>query len=355
MDKYSQFFNPELLSFAFMKTLVCQEPGSFSYEARTMPEAAANRSILKIKQVGICGTDYHAFEGTQPFFNYPRVLGHEIAAEIAQTGADSGFQLGELVTISPYFYCGTCIACRNGNTNCCQQMSVCGVHQDGAMTEYLSVPDTAIIPGAGLSEDQLVLVEPLAIGAHGLSRAKVKKGEYVLIIGAGPIGLGTMNFARIAEANVIAMDVDDARLAYCQEKLGVPHLINPLKQDAVATLAEIPNGDMPTVVIDCSGNRKALNDAFSYMAHTARYVMIGLQKQELVISHPEFHKREATLMSSRNALPEDFKLVIEAIRSSKVKPEDYITHKLKFDEVKDQFVGLSATSTKLIKAVITFD
>ncbi len=337
-----------------MKVLVCERPGIFRYVESELPPVESQCSIIKIKQVGICGTDYHAFDGTQPYFSYPRVLGHEIAAEIFQTEKDSGFELGELVTIIPYFFCGVCIACRQGRTNCCQKMSVCGVHQDGAMTEYLSVPNHALIHGNGLSEDQLVLVEPLAIGVHGLARAGVKKGEYVLVIGAGPIGLGTMNFAKIAGARVIAMDVDDRRLHYCEQMLGIEHLINPLQTDAVAALMSITGGDMPTVVIDCSGNQKALNEAFSYMSHAARYVMIGLQKGQLIVDHPEFHKREATLMSSRNALPEDFEQVINAIKEGKVKTENYITHKLNFAEVSDKFTSLSTTKPMLIKAVIEF-
>lgn len=338
-----------------MKTLMCNTPGEFEYKEAVLPALKTGHTLLKVKAVGICGTDYHAYQGVQPFFNYPRILGHEIAAEIVETALSNEFSIGDKVTISPYFYCGHCIACRNGKTNCCETMKVCGVHVDGAMSEYILVPDYSLINGEGLSEDELVLVEPLAIGAHGISRANVRQGEYVLVVGAGPIGLGTMDFARIAGAEVIALDTNPKRLEFCKEKLGVKHIINAVSDDVAEQLKSITNGDMPTVVIDCTGNLNAINNAFQYMAHGARFVLIGLQKQEISFSHPEFHKREATLLSSRNALPADFKHVISSIKNGMVKPLDYITHKLNFEEVKGKFADLIEIEDGLVKAVVVFD
>lgn len=338
-----------------MKTLICNTPGEFEYIEKVKPVLKAGHTLLKVKAIGICGTDYHAYQGVQPFFNYPRVLGHEIAAEIVETSVTNEFSIGDKVTISPYFYCGECIACRNGKTNCCETMKVCGVHVDGAMSEFILVPDYSLIDGKELSEDELVLVEPLAIGAHGISRANVKAGEFVLVVGAGPIGLGTMDFARIAGAEVIALDTNKQRLEFCKDKLGVKHIINALSDDVVEQLKLITNGDMPTVVIDCTGNLNAINNAFKYMAHGARFVLIGLQKQEISFSHPEFHKREATLLSSRNALPTDFKHVISCIKNGTVKPLDYITHKLDFDDVKDKFSNLIDSEGGLVKAVVVFN
>jgi 2-desacetyl-2-hydroxyethyl bacteriochlorophyllide A dehydrogenase len=338
-------------TFIAMKTLVCRTPGEFSYQEQILPEWRPGYALLKILRVGICGTDYHAFEGTQPYFNYPRILGHEIAAEVIKT-EKAGLYEGDLVTISPYFYCGTCIACRHGKSNCCEKMQVCGVHIDGAMREYLLVPDHSLVAGEGLTADELVLIEPLAIGAHGVSRAKIEPGEFVLVIGAGPIGLGTMNMAKIAGAEVIAMDINAHRLDFCKHKLGINHLINAAEEDVMQRLIDITNGDMPTVIMECSGNLRAINNAFQYMAHGARLVMIGLQKQEVVFSHPEFHKREATLMSSRNALPADFAHVIECIRSKKIKPEDYISHQVNFEDVQNEFSQLSRPESRVIKAVI---
>lgn len=335
-----------------MKTLICKLPGEFEYQEMSLPDLPKDYSLLKIKRIGICGTDLHAYEGTQPFFSYPRILGHELAAEIVSTQEKSGFSIGESVTISPYFYCGKCIACRNGLNNCCSSIKVCGVHIDGGMREFLAVPTYSLIHGEGLSDDELALVEPLAIGAHGVRRAAIKPNEYVLVIGAGPIGLGTMEFARIAGAHVIALDINEQRLQFCKEQLKVEFTINALLPNVAEQLSAISNGDMPTVVIDCTGNLKAINNAFQYMSHGARFVLIGLQKNEISFSHPEFHKREATLMSSRNATREDFVHVIASMKKGLVLPTNYITHRVKFAEVKDSFASWLDPSNGVIKAMI---
>lgn len=335
-----------------MKALICTTPHQFDYTPIETPQIAAGQTLLKIKRIGICGTDLHAYEGTQPFFSYPRILGHELAAEIVETQSDSGFNVGEAVTISPYFYCGKCIACRMGKPNCCAAINVFGVHVDGGMREFVSVPTYSLIHGEGLSFDELALVEPLAIGAHGVRRAGVAPGEFVLVIGAGPIGLGTMEFARIAGATVIALDINEQRLQFCKDKLGVAHTINALSADVLGQLKTITNGDMPTVVIDCTGNLKAINNAFQYMAHGARFVLIGLQKNEIVFSHPEFHKREATLMSSRNATSQDFEHVIASMKKGLVNPTNYITHRVQFDEVKTHFESWLNPATGVIKAMV---
>lgn len=338
-----------------MKVLVCERPGSFRYTEMEDPGMNESRAIIKIRRIGICGTDLHAFEGTQPFFEYPRILGHELAGELQDTGGASGFQPGEKVTFIPYFNCGHCIACRNELTNCCVSMKVCGVHVDGGMAEYLSVPASSLIHGDNLSFDELALVEPLAIGAHGIRRAGVRDGEFVLVIGAGPIGLGTMEFARIANARVIAMDINESRLQFCKTRLKVHHTINPSTGNIIARLAEITSGDMPTVVIDATGNLTAINSGFSYLSHGGRYVLIGLQKGDISFNHPEFHKREATLMSSRNATREDFDHVISCMKKKLVDPSVYITHRVLFGEVKDQFASWLDPRNGVIKAMVQMD
>lgn len=336
-----------------MKTLVCTTPGTFEYIEGEKPALTPGNAIIKIKRIGICGTDLHAFEGTQPFFNYPRILGHELSGELVEADGAGGFEKGEAVTFIPYFNCGVCIACRNGKPNCCTDIKVCGVHVDGGMAEYLSVPSHTLIHGEGLSFDELALVEPLAIGAHGVRRAAIQQDEFVLVIGAGPIGLGTMEFARIAGAKVIALDINDARLQFCKDKLKVPYVVNALAADVTEQLKAITGGDMPTVVIDATGSLKAINNAFQYMAHGARFVLIGLQKENISFSHPEFHKREATLMSSRNATRQDFEHVIASMKAGLVEPTTYITHKVLFDQVKDEFQGWLDPKNGVIKAVVS--
>src|SRR5258706_7833479 len=336
-----------------MKTLVCTSPHHFEYGQSSRPELTKGHALLRIKRIGICCTDLHAFEGTQPFFNYPRILGHELAAELVDLDGPSDFTKGEIVTFIPYFYCGTCIACRTGKPNCCVSIRVSGVHIDGGMAEYLSVPSYSLVHGAGLSADSLALIEPLAIGAHAVRRAGIQPGEFVLVVGAGPIGLGTMEFARIAGGEVIALDINDARLGFCKDKLNVPHIIHGAKTDVAERLKEITNGDMPTVVMDATGSLKAIHQEFLFMAHTGRFILVGLQKESIVFSHPEFHKREATLMSSRNATSHDFECVIKSMKSRQVDPAFYITHRVIFDQVKENFESWLDPASGVIKAMVT--
>ncbi len=334
-----------------MKTLICTRPGLFEYVERATPQSKKDNTILRIQRIGICGTDLHAFEGTQPYFQYPRVLGHELAAVIEETGSD-GFQKGDPVTFIPYLLCGNCIACRNGKTNCCVSLQVCGVHIDGGMSEYFSVPTSTLLHSEGLTLDHLALVEPFAIGAHAARRAEVTTNEFVLVIGAGPIGIGTMEFIRIAGGRVIAMDVNEDRLKVCKEKFGIDHIVRAGTGDEAEQLKQITSGDMPTVVIDATGNLGAINKGFEYMSHGGRYVLVGLQKGNISFSHPEFHKREASLMSSRNATKKDFVFVIDCIRSGSIDPSKYITHRLAFDQVKESFAELLDPASKVIKAMV---
>src|SRR6478609_5153652 len=213
------------------------------------------------------------------------------------------------------------------------------------MVDYLSVPIDSLVKSRGLSYDELALVEPLAIGAHGIRRAEVRRGEFVLVVGAGPIGLGTMEFARIAGGRVIALDINDKRLEFCKQVIKVEETINASKEDPVKRLEEITNGDMPTVVIDATGNQKAINNALQYLGHGGKYILIGLQKGEISFSHPEFHKRESTLMSSRNATREDFEDVINCIKRGFINPLNYITHRVKFGELKDVFEDWTKPAT----------
>lgn len=335
-----------------MNVLICEQPGQLVYGKREKPLPEKGRAILQVKRIGICGTDLHAFEGTQPFFNYPRVLGHELAAVIEAVEPGHGFAAGDKVSLIPYFNCGTCIACRNGLPNCCAAISVFGVHADGGMCEYISVPVEYLLQGNDMSLDELALIEPLAIGAHGVRRAAVRPGEFVLVIGAGPIGLGVMEMARIEGAQVIAMDINEGRLDFCREKLKVAYTINPTAVDVIRQLQEITGKDMPTVVIDATGNLKAINNALQYLAHGGRYVLVGLQKEAFSFSHPEFHKRETTLMSSRNATRIDFEKVMTAMREKQVNPATYITHRVDFGAVKDHFESWLNPANGVIKAMV---
>jgi len=336
-----------------MKTLVCTQPGELEYREAEKPALTPGHAIIKIKRIGICGTDLHAFEGTQPYFNYPRILGHELSGVLVECDGAPDFTAGDRVTFIPYFNCGTCIACRSGKPNCCVNLQVSGVHIDGGMVEYLSVPSYSLVHADGLSYDELALIEPLAIGAHGVGRAGIQKEEFVLVIGAGPIGLGTMAFAQIAGARVIVMDVNRRRLDFCKDHLGIEHIVDASQPDAYVQIKTITDGDMPTVVIDATGSLKAINNAFQYLAHGGRFVLIGLQKGDISVSHPEFHKREATLMSSRNATRQDFEHVKACLKSKLIDPKTFITHRVSFDDVQSNFESWLDPANGVIKAMVT--
>lgn len=334
-----------------MKSLVCTTPGNLEYQEIKKPQLQKGYSLLKIRRIGICGTDLHAFEGTQPFFEYPRILGHELAAEFVAGDAE-GFSPGEAVTIIPYFNCGHCIACRNGQPNCCVNLQVFGVHCHGGMVEYITVPSYSLLHGKGLSFDELAMVENLAIGAHSVQRASIQPGEFVLIVGSGPIGIGIIEFVRIAGGKPIVSDINENRLSFCRDQLKIPFTINAKEEDVAQRLREITNRDMPTVIIDATGSLKAINNGFQYMAHGGRYILVGLQKGDLSVPHPEFHKREATLMSSRNATKEDFIRVIKSIKDGLLNPVNYITHRVSFAKAKEEFASYLLPEKGVIKAMI---
>lgn len=340
-----------------MKTLVCQSPGQFEYRDQEIPTIANDHALIRIRRIGICGTDLHAFEGTQPYFNYPRVLGHELSGEIVDIrGAGSNlFTEGELVCVLPYFSCGSCVACRTGKTNCCVHMQVAGVHCDGGMAEYFAVPTSMLIEGRGLDADALALVEPFSIGLHAIQRSTIRAGEFVLVIGAGPIGIGVMLFAKLAGAHVIAMDVNHHRLQLATKIAGLSHAIHVTNSiDAIQSIRDITGTDLPTLLIDATGNQQAINNGLQYVAHGGRYVLVGLQKGDLIFNHPDFHRKEMSLMSSRNATRRDFESVIQCMIKGEIDLPTYITHRIGFDQLKMDFPSLLDPQNVVLKALVEF-
>lgn len=317
-----------------MQQWICNEPGVLVSQQVEIPQRTPGFSLLRVRNIGICGTDIHAFAGNQPFFSYPRILGHELAIEIVESDT---FETGELATIIPYFNCASCGACLSGRSNCCENIQVFGVHTDGGMREYIVVEDRYILPGKSLSADELALVEPLSIAAHGLRRADLKAGEKVLVMGAGPIGLFTILLAKIQGVLVEVAEPKASRLQFCVENLGV---------------SEASTGAFNTV-IDATGNLHAIESGFTKMAHGGKYVLIGLQKQAISFSHPEFHKREATLMSSRNATLEDFHYVMNLFRDGKIQAEKFISHRFTKNQVPGIFTKINDPSEQVIKAMIS--
>jgi 2-desacetyl-2-hydroxyethyl bacteriochlorophyllide A dehydrogenase len=335
-----------------MNAVVCISPGELKAINKTAPTAQKGQAIVKIRRVGICGTDIHAFDGTQPYFSYPRILGHELSGELVEGGQLPGFSPKEIVTVLPYWNCGKCVACRMGKPNCCVHMRVCGVHVDGGMVEYLSVPADALVHGNGLSFDELAMVEPLAIAAHAVQRGQIKNEEFVLVVGAGPIGIGLVQFCKLAGAKVIVMDIDEQRLEFCRKTIRPDYVINPASASAVNEIKAITNNDMATAAFDATGSLAAINSALAFLAHGGRYVLVGLQSGDLSFNHPEFHKRETTLMSSRNALREDFEYVISCIKENKLRPLDFITHRLSLGALQSEFKELIGSKELVVKAMV---
>ncbi|MFX0557234.1 zinc-binding alcohol dehydrogenase family protein [Maribacter sp. CXY002] len=335
-----------------MKYIICEEPHKFKFLEKEVPLKKDGEALLKVHRVGICGTDLHAYEGNQAFFKYPRILGHELAAEILEIGAHESLQIGDKVIIMPYVSCGNCVACRNGKTNCCSNINVLGVHVDGGMQEIISVRTDLLIPAENLSFNQMAIIEPLAIGSHALRRAAVQKGETIVVIGCGPIGIGLMKLAQIMGAKVIALDVNHDRLAYAKNEIGVVHTLH-VQDNPQEKIAKITQGDMATVVFDATGNREALESGIDYMSHGGRYVLVGLSKGELTFNHPKIHAKETTLMCSRNATLEDFQFVIAHI--AQFPTDSFITHEVPFFEMIAHFDSWLLPETGVVKAMVTFD
>jgi 2-desacetyl-2-hydroxyethyl bacteriochlorophyllide A dehydrogenase len=338
-----------------MKTVICQKPGELIAVEQKQPKQAPGEALIRMQRLGICGTDLHAFGGRQPFFSYPRVLGHELAGEIIQIGENTyDLHPGEMVAVIPYLECGICIACQNGKPNCCTDLNVLGVHSDGGMSEYISVPSEHILKNAKLTADQLAITECFAIGAHAVRRAGKINGEKVLVAGAGPIGMGIMQCARIAGGLVIALDISADRLAFVKEHLAVEHTVQAGSLNVRDRLAELTDGDFPSVIFDATGNRQSMMENFLYLAHGGRYVLVGLVTADICFPDPEFHKRETTLLSSRNALREDFQWVMECMEHNLLKAEPMITHRSTFSQIIGNFHYWTTPAAKVIKAMVEF-
>ncbi|WP_027085509.1 zinc-binding alcohol dehydrogenase family protein [Cohnella panacarvi] len=337
-----------------MKGIICEEIESFLMsEMLPEPVLTTGHAIVGIRRIGICGTDYHAYKGNQPFFQYPRILGHELSGVIESIAAnEEGFAVGDQVSVIPYMHCGDCVACRRGKTNCCTDMKVLGVHIDGGMRERISVPLSHLIKTNGLTLDEAAMVEPLAIGAHAVRRAEISATDTVLVIGSGPIGLGVMAFAKYAGARVIAMDINEERLAFCRSWAKVDQTLNALDSDARERLSAMTNGDFPVAVFDATGNPASMMKAFDFVAHGGKLIYVGLFKGDIAFSDPEFHKRELTLMGSRNATISDFYHVLDVIGEYRFDINQYITHRCSFDGMIDVFEDWLKPESKVIKAIV---
>ena len=337
---------------ATMEALVCRAPGELGVERRERPgKPPAGWARLGVSHVGICGTDYHIFEGKHPFLNYPRVMGHEVSAKVIETGEGVTLAPGTTVVVNPYLACGKCIACRNGKPNCCMAIEVLGVHRDGAMCEEILVPASNLYPADGLSAEAAATVEFLAIGAHAVRRAQTAAGARSLVIGAGPIGLGAAIFSRIAGHDVTLLDMSRERLDFATRELGFGSTVGPV-DDIAAQMRDITDGEGFQVVFDATGNTKSMQAAFHYVSHGGALVLVSVVRDDISFSDPVFHKREMTLIGSRNALSADFDHVAASIRNGAVPMAKLVTHRTTLAGTPRDLARWAHEKSGLIKAVI---
>lgn len=330
---------------ALMQCGTCVAPGQFEVITRPTPQDAPEGWVLvDTAAVGICGTDYHIYEGKHPFLNYPRVIGHELSGHIAVDAP--GWAKGQLVVVNPYVSCGACHACNHGKPNCCMSIGVLGVHRDGGMCTRFAVPSANLYPAEGLTPRQGAMVEFLAIGAHAVTRADIAQGDLVLVTGAGPIGLGTAVFAQLAGATVHLLDASPQRLAAAQIGFGFDVTVLPGQK--------LPAPDGYDVVFDATGNAKAIEAGFSNVAHGGTYVLVSVVRDDVTFSDPEFHKREMRLIGSRNALKADFEAVMAALRDGRIDARKLESEVLRLDALPARFPDLVANRDAIIKVIVDF-
>ena len=335
-----------------MLQITLDQPGKFSTAEAPEPKPAPGEALVRVHRIGVCGTDLHAFAGKQPFFNYPRVLGHELGVEVIDPGSEPhGLKAGDRCSVEPYLNCTRCIACRRGKPNCCTDLKVMGVHIDGGMRPLITLPARKLHRSTKLDYEQLALVETLGIGAHAVERAEAKKEDFILVIGAGPIGLSVIQFALITGATLAVMDVSESRLAFCRDQLGVTHTVVP-GPDCATQLKAIGGGDLPTLVIDATGNPRSMAGTFDLAAHGGRIVFVGLFQGELAFNDPNFHRRELTICASRNALPGTFRDIISLVEAGRVDTRPWITHRFKLSETPEVFPRDIAGNAAVLKAMI---
>ena len=315
-----------------------------------------DETIVRTHRMGICGTDLSGYLGKMPFFSYPRIPGHELGLEVVAIGENvTHLQVGDRCSLEPYINDPLSRTSLKGNPNCCPGVQVLGVHTDGGLrTNTWTVPARKLHPGNQLSYDQLALVETLAIGLHAVNRGNPQPEETVLVIGAGPIGLACLEFLKLMDLNVIVMDMVQSRLDFCKNNLGIQGILASTDAaENIAALDALTDGNLADVIIDATGSVHSMSTCFQFAAFTGRVVYVGITTQELSFPHaPILHRRELTLLASRNAHPADFPKIIQLIAEGKINTDIWITHRIKFNEVPEKFPAFTDPHLGAIKAVI---
>jgi 2-desacetyl-2-hydroxyethyl bacteriochlorophyllide A dehydrogenase len=324
-----------------MHSWILEKPGQFvPVEPALATDPGADEVLVKVHRMGLCGTDYHAYRGDQPYFTYPRLLGHELGVEVLATGKNvQQVAVGDRCAVRPYLACGHCDACLRGHANACEQLRVLGVHVDGGLQLYLKLPASQLHPSSKLSYDELALVEPLGIGAHAVHRARLQTDDRVLILGAGPIGLAVATFAAMQHPlQLIVADIRSQQLTLLQQlplpQRAVPLHLNP---QVPKMIFDSFGEKKPTVIFDATGHAQSMEQCFHYAAHGARIVYVGLCAQRLSFSDPLFHQKELTVFASRNSLAADFAHIIHLIENNLLQVEAWITHRYPLSQLPQAF------------------
>jgi 2-desacetyl-2-hydroxyethyl bacteriochlorophyllide A dehydrogenase len=336
-----------------MKALLLEAPKLF-YKVEIDPPGNPNpgEALVRVHRIGICGTDISGYLGKMPFFSYPRIPGHELGVEVLAVGEGvTNVSPGDRCSIEPYINDPDSYSSKKGKPNCCEKLQVLGVHRDGGMRTEFLLPARKLHVSTKLAFEQLALVETLAIGCHAVYRADVQPGDSCLVIGAGPIGLATLEFVKLTGAKMIVLDMNDQRLDFCKRFMGVHHTIK-LSDTLEKDLRDVTDGQLPDVVIDATGSSASMSSAFAHVAPGGKLVYVGITTDEVKFRHPIFHKVEGTLLCSRNALPADFKRIINLIEEGTIDTNPWITHRASFDELPAIFPTFTKPETGVIKAIV---
>lgn len=312
------------------------------------------QALVRTHRMGVCGTDISCYLGKFPFFAFPRIPGHELGVEVLEVGEGvQHVKAGDRCAVEPYMNCGQCFACRRGAGNCCVNLKVIGVMCDGGLCERFLIRADKLHPSAQLSFDQLALVETLAIGCHANNRGEPTEGEHALIIGAGPIGLSTLEFARLTGATITVMDMNEERLRFVRENYGIEHTVQ-FKGDGseLEQMKAITGGDLYRVVTDATGSHHSMGAALAYVAPTGSLVYVGITTEAISFKHPAMHRPEVTIKASRNALPPDFTRIIQLIEAGVIDTDRWITHRTTMEEVIHDFESYTKPETGVLKAMI---
>lgn len=339
-----------------MKALLLEAPRQFDrIEIEPPGEPGPGEARVRVHRIGICGTDISGYLGKMPFFSYPRIPGHELGVEVVSVGEGvTNVKPGDRCSVEPYINDPDSYSSRKGKPNCCEKLQVLGVHRDGGMRTEFLLPARKLHASTKLAFDQLALVETLAIGCHAVNRADIQPGDSCLVIGAGPIGLATLEFVKLTGVKMIVVDMNEPRLDFCRRAMGVHHTIKAsesLEQD----LRGVTDGHLPDVVIDATGSSASMSNAFGLVAPGGKLVYVGITTDEVKFRHPTFHKVEGTLLCSRNALPADFRRIIGLIEEGTIDTNPWITHRAHFDELPGIFPAYTRPETGVIKAIVELD